>query len=155
MHCEILAGQLGDGRKRALLSCPPLKGAAEDFHTVETDLLLVPVKGHRLTTCVWGWSAPAPTSASSSLACFPCFNRCMRDISSSAPTGKNFLSGFDLPLVGAAHFSPCHWLVAPAPPGRGRCSCKKLDLNGPSQHRCHCRSTTAGWLLPLLLSLSR
>lgn len=44
LHCEMLAGQLGDGRKRALLSCPPLKGTAEIFHTVETVLLLVPVK---------------------------------------------------------------------------------------------------------------
>ena len=45
MHYEILAGQPGDGRKRALLSCLPLKGGVEDFPTVGTDLLLVPVKG--------------------------------------------------------------------------------------------------------------
>ena len=92
-----------------------------------------------------GASAPTPTSAPSCLACFPFFNRCVRDISSSTPTRKNFQSGLDLPLAGAVHFSPCHWLVAHAAGSgcvshSGCCSCKKKqDLRGPSRHRDHCQ----------------
>ena len=171
MHYEILAGQPGDGRKRALLSCLPLKGGVEDFPTVGTDLLLVPVKGpfvhndgvlhrksgHRLTCGgVVGPSAPTPTSVLSYLACFPFFNRCMRYISSSAPTRKTFQAGLDLPLVGAAHFSPCHWLVAPA---AGSGSLLMYNKNRISMVRVNIavtvRSTTAGWLLRLRLCLSR
>ena len=92
------------------LSCahhpPTNRGATEDFHTVEADLLLVAAKIpfvhervlHRKSDRSWSYvrgrvrcvSVPTPTttvcaSASSCLACFPSFNRCMRYVLSYPP----------------------------------------------------------------------
>ena len=81
----------------------------------------------------------------------------MRDISSSWPTRKTFHCGLDMPSVGAAYFSPCHRLVAPAA-GSGsllmskRTGYKWSELTSLS---LTVRSTTAGWSSRLLLSLSR
>ena len=78
MHCEILEGQLGIGRKHDLLSFLPTTSgeAAKDFHSVNTDLLLVPAKGlfvhydgvlHRKRAAIGlrarerGGSAPTPS----------------------------------------------------------------------------------------------
>ena len=158
------------GKKRVLLSCSTLNGATEYLHTVETDLLLVtvegpfvqdgalrPKSGHRLMCRggEGGASAPTPTSASSCLACFPFFNRCMRDMpifsadQERLPVRTRFAFGSycplqPLPLAGGTRRRV--GVVAHAQ--KTRISMVRVNI------AVTVRPATAAWLLRLLLSLS-